>query len=125
MARIFHKKDLPHFVSTRDTRDRLDLLTENVPLPAQHMRADRIRYHPGDTAARHYHVGSLQAFCVLEGEGKMYVDDREYRLKPGMVAIVYPEEVHWFENDTDRDFVFVEFWAPPPKDTVWVIEHDC
>ena len=125
MAKIFHRSQLPHFVSTRDTRDRLDLVTENVPVSARHMRADRICYHPGDTAARHYHVGSMQAFYVLSGEGKMYVKDRVYRLRAGMIALVFPEEVHWFENDTDQNFVFVEFWAPPPQETVWVFEHDC
>jgi len=124
MAKLFTKGQLPHFNSTRDTRDRLDLVTENVPVGATQLRADRIIYHPGDTCAKHYHVGSYQVFVVLEGEGLIFGPGGNYRLKPGMVAIVPPEELHWFENDTEANFTFVEFWAPRPAETVWIVEDD-
>ncbi len=124
MARLFKKSDLPHYHSTRDTRDRLDLITENVPVGATTIKADRILYHPGDTAARHYHTDCYHLFYILEGEGLIHVDEGSYRLTPGMVAVVAPSEVHAFENDTSRNFKFVEFWTPPPKETVWVVEDD-
>ena len=124
MAKLFTKDQLPHFESTRDTRDRLDLVTENVSVGATRLRADRIIYHPGDTCAKHYHLGCHQVFVVLEGEGLIYGPEGNYRLKPGMVAIVAPEELHWFENDSDANFAFVEFWAPRPTGTVWVVEDD-
>jgi hypothetical protein len=50
LVKAFTARELPHLVSTRDTRDRLDLVTEDVPVGAQLLRADRIIYHPGDTA---------------------------------------------------------------------------
>jgi quercetin dioxygenase-like cupin family protein len=124
MVKLFTKDQLPHFSSTRDTRDRLDLVTENVPVGATQLRADRIIYHPGDTCAKHYHVDSYQVFVVLEGEGLIFGSEGHYRLKPGMVAIVPPEELHWFENDTEANFTFVEFWAPRPAETVWIVEDD-
>lgn len=120
MAKLFPKDKLPRLHSTRDTRDRLDLITDNVPVGATHIRADRIVYHPGDTAARHYHTDCHHLFYVLHGEGLIHVDDGSYRLSPGMLVVVGPSEVHWFENDTQADFAFVEFWAPPPKETVWI-----
>ena len=113
-----------HFHSTRDTRDRLDLITDSVPVGATRIRSDRIIYHPGDTAAKHYHTDCYHLFYILEGEGVIIVDDGSHRLMPGMVAIVAPNEVHSFENDTQENFSFVEFWAPPPKETVWMT-HDC
>ena len=122
MAKLFPKDKLPHLHSTRDTRDRLDLITDNVPVGATRIRADRIVYHPGDTAARHYHTDCHHLFYVLDGEGLIHVDEGSYRLTPGMVAIVGPSEVHWFENDTPANFSFVEFWAPPPKETVWLTD---
>ena len=125
MAKLFSKEQLPHFRSTRDTRDRLDLITESVPVDARQMRADRIIYHPSDTAARHYHKDCHHLFYILEGEGLLHVADGAHRLSPGMVVVVGPDEVHAFENDTQRNFSFVEFWAPPPQETVWVIPHDC
>ena len=125
MAKLFSKSELPHLHSTRDTRDRLDLVTDNVPgLAAKNIRADRIIYHPGDTAARHYHTDCHHLFYVLAGSGLLHVDEGSHRLAPGMVAVVGPSEVHWFENDTPQDFAFVEFWGPPPKETVWVKADD-
>ena len=122
MARHLRAAELPHLHSTRDTRDRLDLITDAVPVGARKIRADRIRYHPGDSAASHYHTGCHHVFYVLEGEGVLHVDGGSRRLAPGMVATVGPSEVHWFENDTAREFAFVEFWAPPPAETVWTTE---
>lgn len=124
MAKLFTASTLPHFDSTRDTRDRLDLVTENVPVGAKLLKADRIIYHPGDTCAKHYHIGCHHLFYVLQGEGLIFTEEGSHRLKPGMTAIVQPEELHWFENDTDENFIFVEFWAPPPEETIWIIEDD-
>lgn len=122
MARHIRAADLPHLRSTRDTRDRLDLVTDAVPVGARGIRADRILYHPGDSAARHYHTDCHHLFYVLAGEGLLHVDASSHRLRPGMVASVGPSEVHWFENDTQADFSFVEFWAPPPTETVWTTD---
>ena len=125
MSHTFTRDELPHWSSTRDSRDRLDLVTENVPVPASRLRADRIRYHPGDSAAPHAHVGCDHVFVVLEGSGLFYAGDAPpVRLSAGMAAAVEQLEVHWFENDTDEDFVFVEYWAPFPVDTVWVDAGD-
>lgn len=120
MARVLPREALPRWRSTRDGRDRLDLVTDAVGLGAAALRADRVTYHPGDTAARHYHVGCEHAFYVLEGAALMHVGDETHRVQAGTVAAVREGEVHWFENDTDADFSFVELWAPPPADTVWV-----
>lgn len=124
MATVFAREELPRWESTRDTRDRLDLVTENVPVGATRLRADRIVYHPGDTAAAHYHVGCEHLFVVLEGSGVMHAGGESVRLEAGMSATVAEREVHWFENDTDANFVFVEFWAPPPAETVWLDAAD-
>ncbi len=122
MAKLFPAAELPHLHSTRDTRDRLDLITDRVPVGARFIRADRIVYHPGDTAAKHYHTDCHHLFYVLSGNGILHVDEGSYRLAPGVVAVVAPSEVHWFENDTPAEFSFVEFWGPPPKETIWVTD---
>jgi mannose-6-phosphate isomerase-like protein (cupin superfamily) len=122
--KVFAASELPHLVSTRDTRDRLDLVTENVPVGARLLRADRIIYHPGDTAAAHYHTDCHHVFCVLSGSGLLYTDEASDRLEAGDCALVDPGEVHWFENDTGENFSFVEFWAPPPAETIWTVTGD-
>ena len=100
----------------------MDLVTDAVPVGARQIKADRIRYHPGDSAAAHYHTDCHHLFYVLEGSGTLHVDDRSIQLDKGMVAAVGPSEVHWFENLTDGEFSFVEFWAPPPTETVWITD---
>jgi quercetin dioxygenase-like cupin family protein len=75
LCKVFSAGELPHLVSTRDTRDRLDLVTENVPVGAALIRADRILYHPGDTAAAHYHSDCHHVFCVLAGSGLLYTSE--------------------------------------------------
>lgn len=122
--KVFTAGELPHLVSTRDSRDRLDLVTENVPVGARAIRADRIVYHPGDTAAAHYHTDCHHVFCVLGGSGLLYDGEHAHRLNAGDSALVGPGEVHWFENDTGENFSFVEFWAPPPTETIWTVTGD-
>ena len=124
MARVFKADELPHFDSTRDGRDRMDLLTDNVPVGAKHLRADRIIYHPDDTCAKHYHVGCYHLFVMLEGEATVCTPTGCQPLKAGQVAIISPEEVHWFENHSGENYSFVEFWSPPPPETVWIVEDD-
>jgi mannose-6-phosphate isomerase-like protein (cupin superfamily) len=124
LRKAFAAAELPHLVSTRDTRDRLDLVTENVPVGARAIRADRIIYHPGDTAAAHYHTDCHHVFCVLSGSGLLYDGEHAHRLDAGDSALVGPGEVHWFENDTGENFSFVEFWAPPPAETIWTVTGD-
>jgi len=124
LRKVFAAGELPHLVSTRDTRDRLDLVTENVPVGARTIRADRSIYHPGDTAAAHYHTDCHHVFCVLAGSGLLYDGEHAHRLETGDSALVGPGEVHWFENDTAENFSFVEFWAPPPTETIWTVAGD-
>lgn len=116
--------ELPHLASTRDTRDRLDLVTDEVPVGATAMRADRIVYHPKDTSAAHYHQDCQHIFVVLAGTGLLHTSGGAARLAAGMSALVGPGETHWFENDSAENFVFVEFWAPPPSETIWTIAGD-
>jgi len=124
LRKVFAARELPHLVSTRDTRDRLDLVTENVPVGARAIRADRIIYHPGDTAAAHYHTDCHHVFCVLAGSGLLYDGEHAHRLDAGDSALVGPGEVHWFKNDRQEEFSFVEFWAPPPTQTIWTVTGD-
>jgi quercetin dioxygenase-like cupin family protein len=124
LRKVFAAAELPHLVSTRDTRDRLDLVTDDVPVGARAVRADRIIYHPGDTAAAHYHSDCHHVFCVLAGSGLLYTDEQATRLNAGDSALVGPGEVHWFENDRQEEFSFVEFWAPPPTQTIWTVTGD-
>ncbi len=123
MAKTIPAADLPRLRSTRDTRDRIDLVTEEM-FGVTGLKADRITYHPGDTAAAHYHLDCQHYFFVLEGRGILYADGERIDLAAGDVALVDQNEVHSFENPYDENFTFIELWVPAPGDTVWVDPDD-
>ena len=124
MARVVKTADLPKLTSTRDTRDRVDLVTEEL-FGLSELRADRITYHPGDTAAAHYHRDAKHFFFILGGRGVLHADGEPVELAAGDVALVEEEEVHWFANPHDEEFCFIELWVPAPSETVWVSDDRC
>ncbi len=123
MAKAIRAADLPRLQSTRDTRDRVDLVTEET-FGLTDLKADRITYHPGDTAAAHYHLDCKHFFFVQSGRGIMHAGEETFELGPGDVALIDENEVHWFENPHDQDFTFIELWVPAPRETVWVDPDD-
>lgn len=124
MAKVLRRDELPAYESTRDGRDRLDLIKGGVPAASTKIQADRIIYHPGDTCAKHYHVGSHHVFVMLDGEATICTPEGCQTFTKGQVAVIQPDEIHWFENHSGKNYSFVEFWAPVPEDTVWIVEND-
>lgn len=123
MTRIVRPADQPRHASTRDTRDRRDLITPET-LGVTTLKADIITYHPGDTAARHYHEDADHFFFVLSGSGTLHADDLVHEVANGDVIHVPAGEIHHFHNATGRDFSFFEMWVPSPTKTVWVDQDD-
>lgn len=123
MATVRRRAELPELVSTRDTRHRTDLVTAEL-FDTDVLRADRIVYHPGDTAAAHYHRDCAHFFMILAGRGVLHAGTGDEALEAGDVALVEADEVHSFSNPHDENFEFIELWVPAPSDTVWVKEGD-
>jgi len=123
LSRVIRFADLPRLTSTRDTRDRVDLVNEAL-FGTDRLKADRITYHRGDTAAAHYHRDCEHFFFVLAGRGVLHAGDSNLDMGPGDVALVERDEIHWFENPGEEDFSFIELWVPAPSDTVWVDPDD-
>ncbi len=124
MARVVHADQLPQLTSTRDTRDRVDLITEDI-FGLTDVRADRITYHPGDTAAPHFHRDAKHFFLILSGCGTLHADGTPIQLGAGDVALVDEGEVHWFDNPHQEEFSFIELWVPAPSATVWIGDDRC
>ena len=88
MAKLFRRADLPHLRSTRDGRDRLDLVTDAVPVAARRIRADRIVYHPGGCqidreAERFLYVMGGEGAVVIGGERLPLDQESVVGLEPG------------------------------------------
>ena len=97
MPRLVRSAGTPHLTSTRDTRDRIDLVTEEM-FDTTDLRADRITYHPGDTAAAHRHPGAKHFFFVLEGNGLLHAGEEDIEIGdvgPGIVVAEAVEKLRY------------------------------
>lgn len=121
MPHVIRATDRPVLDSTRDGRLRIDLVTQDM-FGFNDLKADYIRYQPGDTAAPHYHVGARHIWFIAEGGGIYHVNDDTYEIGTGDVVTAGDGEVHWFENPHDDFFGFYELWVPAPTETVWVTD---
>jgi len=123
MTHVIRFDDLPRLHSTRDGRDRIDLVTEEM-WGFDDLKADHITYRPGDTAAAHYHVGARHMWFIDAGVAELHVGDEMYQVAKGDVATAGDSEVHWFVNTGDEDFSFYELWVPAPTETIWIRDDD-
>lgn len=78
-----------------------------------------ILLRPKDTLGAHYHKEVEEVFYFLEGEPKMIVNEKEYRVKVGDAFRIEPEERHDIINDTN-ECVKIVFIKTPfiPEDKV-------
>jgi quercetin dioxygenase-like cupin family protein len=70
----------------------------------------------------HAHRGQTEVFCILEGEGLLYINAREFLASPGDAFICSPGDRHSLSNQSDEDFKVLVFKMNKPQedDTDWV-----
>lgn len=77
------------------------------------------RLAPGQASTRHRHFGETELYVVLEGTGRLRVDDELLTLAPLSAVLVEPESVRQVFNDTDADALWLVVGAPPePANTL-------
>jgi uncharacterized cupin superfamily protein len=77
------------------------------------------RLAPGQASTRHRHFGQHELYILLEGTGRVRVDDRLLTLQPLSALVVEPDTVRQVFNDTDRDALWLVVGAPPePANTL-------
>ena len=68
---------------------------------------------------RHRHYGEEELYVVLEGTGRMRVEDELLTLAPLSAVRVEPDHVRQVFNDTDADALWLVVGAPPePANTL-------
>jgi uncharacterized cupin superfamily protein len=88
-------------------------------LGAETMGARMWRLHPGQTITRHRHRETAELYVLLEGEGRIRVDDELLTLGPLDTLLVEPRHVRQPFNDTDADQLWLIVGAPPePANTL-------
>ena len=71
------------------------------------------RLHPGQASTRHRHFRTNELYVLLEGEGRVRVDDELISLRPLSAVYVEPGHLRQLFNDTDDDALWLIVGAPP------------
>jgi quercetin dioxygenase-like cupin family protein len=82
-------------------------------LEASTMGARLWRLAPGQTSTRHRHREEEELYVLLEGRGRVRVDDELLELEPLDALLVEPRTVRQLFNDTDADQLWLVVGAPP------------
>lgn len=82
-------------------------------LGAETMGARLWRLHPGQASTKHRHRETSELYVLLEGSGRLRVDDELLTLEPLDTVLVGPEHVRQPFNDTDADQLWLVVGAPP------------
>ena len=81
-------------------------------LGAETLGARLWRLRPGQASTRHRHFETVELYVVLEGTGRLHVDDDVLTLEPLSTVLVEPATVRQPFNDTDADQLWVIFGTP-------------
>ena len=81
-------------------------------LEAETLGARFWRLHPGQASTKHRHFETHELYVLIEGEGRMRVDDELLTLEPLSAVLVEPEHVRQLFNDTEEDALWLVVGAP-------------
>lgn len=88
-------------------------------LGATELGARLWRLSPGQTITRHRHLRQQELYVLLEGVGRMRVEDELLTLEPLSAVLVEPDTVRQPFNDSDADALWLVVGAPPePANTL-------
>lgn len=70
------------------------------------------RLSPGQASTRHRHLTTTELYVVLEGTGRLRVDEDVLTLEPLSAVLVEPDSVRQPFNDTDAEQLWLVAGAP-------------
>jgi uncharacterized cupin superfamily protein len=70
------------------------------------------RLKPGQASTRHRHPRQVELYVLLEGTGRVRVEDELYTLEPQSALVVEARTVRQLFNDTDADALWLVVGAP-------------
>ena len=108
--RVLHSRDAFWRPSNQMKVENTDLAEQ---LEAKTLGARLWRLQPGQASTRHRHVQQHELYVLLEGEGRVRVDDEVLTLRRLSALLVEPEHVRQLFNDTDMDALWLVVGAPP------------
>ncbi len=82
-------------------------------LEAEQLGARLWRLKPGQASTRHRHFAQEELYLLLEGSGRMRIDDDLLTLAPLDTVLVEPDSARQLFNDTEADQLWFVAGAPP------------
>lgn len=81
------------------------------------------RLRPGEASTKHRHQEQEELYVLLEGRGRIRIDEESLELVPLDALLVEPDSVRQVFNDTDVDVLWLVVGAPPePANTLEMSE---
>jgi len=82
-------------------------------LEASSLGARLWRLAPGQASTKHRHIQTEELYVLLEGSGRVRVDDEPLTLAPLDSLLVEPGSARQLFNDTEADQLWLVVGAPP------------
>jgi len=82
-------------------------------LEAHSLGARLWRLAPGQASTKHRHATQTELYVVLEGTGRIRIDDSAFELDPLSSVLVEPEAVRQVFNDTGAEALWLVVGTPP------------
>jgi quercetin dioxygenase-like cupin family protein len=82
-------------------------------LEASKLGARLWRLAPGQASSKHRHLGQEELYVLLEGAGRVRIDDEVLTLAPLDTLLVGPESVRQLFNDSEAEQLWLVVGAPP------------
>jgi quercetin dioxygenase-like cupin family protein len=82
------------------------------------------RLHPGQASTWHKHLEEIELYLVLEGTGRMRVEDESLTLEPLSSVLVEPHSMRQVFNDSEEDALWLVAGAPPEGARILAMSDD-
>jgi uncharacterized cupin superfamily protein len=70
------------------------------------------RLHPGQASTKHRHFDQHEMYVLIQGVGRMRVDDELITLEPHSAVLVEPQHTRQLFNDGDEDALWLVVGSP-------------
>jgi mannose-6-phosphate isomerase-like protein (cupin superfamily) len=107
---IRNLEQVPSF-TTKDGSQIRELLSERNSA-IRHQSLAEARLAPGGATTPHYHRVTEEIYYLLEGQGRMRIDDEEHDVGPGDAIAIPPGARHTITNTGATTLVFLCCCAP-------------
>jgi len=117
---VVNRNDVRPFI-TKDTSEIREILAPaNSSLKNQSLAEARVA--PGRSTEEHYHPRAEEIYYILEGKGRIRIEEDEKEVGPGDGIAILPGKTHKVWNTGNADLVFLCCCSPAysHEDTVMV-----